>query len=78
MRGSGSRPPSLSDRAERSSTPGLLITLADGAIRFGVLQLFQYPAPFDELLARVILPQAGYNAALASLAVLAPATRGRL
>ncbi len=31
MRRSGSRPPSLSDRVERSSTPGLLITLADGA-----------------------------------------------
>jgi rod shape-determining protein MreD len=54
-----------------------LATVADGAIRFALLQLFQYPAPFGELLARVILPQAGYNAALASLAVLAPVARGR-
>ena len=39
MRGSGSRPPSLSDRAERSSTPGLLITLADGATAGGRIAL---------------------------------------
>ena len=54
-----------------------LATVADGAIRFALLQLFHYPAPFDELLARVILPQAGYNAMLASLAVLAPVSRAR-
>jgi rod shape-determining protein MreD len=54
-----------------------LATVADGAIRFALLQLFHYPAPFGELLARVILPQAGYNALLAGVAVLVPVSRGR-
>jgi rod shape-determining protein MreD len=54
-----------------------LATVADGTVRFALLQLFQYPAPFSELFARVILPQAGYNAALVSLAVLVPVPRGR-
>ena len=39
MRRSGSRPPSLSDRSERSSTPGLLITLAGGATAGGRIAL---------------------------------------
>ena len=55
----------------------VLATVADGALRFALLQLFHYPAPFGELLARVILPQAGYNGLLAALAVVAPAVRPR-
>jgi hypothetical protein len=51
--------------------------VADGALRFGLLQLFQYPAPFGELLTRVILPQAGYNTMLAAVAVLVPPSRWR-
>jgi rod shape-determining protein MreD len=54
-----------------------LASVADGALRFGLLQLFQYPAPFGELLTRVILPQAGYNTMLAAVAVLVPPSRWR-
>ena len=39
MRGSGSRPPSLSDRSQRSSTPGRLITLVDAATVGGPIAL---------------------------------------
>jgi len=52
-----------------------LATVLDGGLRFGLLQLFHYPAPFGELLVRVILPQAGYNGALTALAVVLPAVR---
>jgi rod shape-determining protein MreD len=48
----------------------LLATLVDGALRFVVLQAFQYPAPFGELLTGVMLPQAALNA-LVSAAWLA-------
>jgi rod shape-determining protein MreD len=50
-----------------------LATLADGALRFGVLQLFQYPAPFGELFLRVMVPQAVLNGALTA-ALLALST----
>jgi rod shape-determining protein MreD len=52
-------------------------TVADATLRFGVLQLFQYPAPFGELLGSVILPQAAYNGVLAALAVALPPVRAR-
>jgi rod shape-determining protein MreD len=55
----------------------LLGTIADGLLRYGLLQLFHYPVPLHELLARVILPQAAYNAALATLIVIVPAVRLR-
>ena len=55
----------------------VLATVVDGVLRFGLLQLFHYPAPLGELLALVILPQAGYNAALATVAVVVPAVRAR-
>jgi rod shape-determining protein MreD len=58
-------------------TAALLATVADGTIRFALLQLFHYPAPFGELLSRVIVPQAGYNAALATVALVVPAIRAR-
>lgn len=51
----------------------VLLTVADGTVRFLLLQLFAYPAPFGELLAGVILPQAGLNALLALLAWVLPA-----
>ncbi len=50
-------------------------TLGDGLVRFALLQLFHYPAPLGELLARVIMPQAGYNGVLAAVALAWPAVR---
>lgn len=50
-------------------------TVIDGLARFALLQLFHYPAPLGELLARVILPQAGYNGLLAVAAVAWPGLR---
>jgi rod shape-determining protein MreD len=52
-------------------------TLADGALRFAVLQLFHYPAAFGELLGSVILPQAAYNGILTAVAVALPPVRLR-
>ena len=54
-----------------------LATLFVGVLRFGLLQLFHYPVPFGELLSGVILPQAGYNAVLTTVAVAFPVVRGR-
>ncbi len=56
----------------------VLATVVDGVLRFTLLQLFPYPAPFGELLARVILPQAGYNGLLAALVVAVVAARARI
>jgi rod shape-determining protein MreD len=53
----------------------VLATVADGVLRFGLLQLFHYPAPLGELLARVIVPQAGYNGVLALAALAWPGVR---
>jgi hypothetical protein len=52
--------------------PGLvLLTVAEGFVRFGLLQLFHFPASIGELLVRVILPQALYNGFLGAACVLA-------
>lgn len=52
--------------------PGLVfLTVAEGILRFGLLQLFHFPASFRELLAHVILPQALYNGFLGAACVLA-------
>jgi len=52
--------------------PGLVfLTVAEGFLRFGLLQLFHFPASFGELLVRVILPQALYNGFLGAACVLA-------
>lgn len=52
--------------------PGLVIlTLAEGLARFTLLQLFRFPAPFGELMAYVIIPQALYNGFLGALLVFA-------
>jgi rod shape-determining protein MreD len=53
----------------------VVATIGDGLLRFGLLQLFHYPAPLHELLVRVIVPQAGYNGILAAVAVAWPAVR---
>lgn len=55
----------------------VLATVIDGGLRFALLQLFDYPAPFGELLAWVILPQAGYNGLLAAFAAVLPTMRVR-
>lgn len=52
--------------------PGLvLFTVAEGLLRFGLLQLFHFPAPLGNLLTHVILPQALYNGFLAAAFLLA-------
>ncbi len=58
-------------------TAAVVATVADGALRFAVLQLFHYPAAFGELLGSVILPQAAYNGVLAAVLVALPAVRVR-
>lgn len=58
-------------------TAAVVLTFADGALRFAVLQLFHYPAAFGEVFAGVILPQAGYNGLLAALALVLPGVRAR-
>jgi rod shape-determining protein MreD len=50
----------------------VVATVGDGLLRFGLLQLFRYPAPLGEILVGVILPQAAYNGLLAALVVGLP------
>ncbi len=52
--------------------PGLvLLTIAEGIVRFLLLQLFRFPAPFGELMAYVVLPQALYNGFIGAALVFA-------
>ena len=52
--------------------PGLaLLTVVEGVVRFGLLKLFHFPAPFGELMVYVVLPQALYNGFLGAALVLA-------
>src|SRR5207247_7838184 len=52
--------------------PGLmLLTVAEGVVRFGLLQLFPYPARLSELFMHVILPQALYNGLVGAACVVA-------
>jgi rod shape-determining protein MreD len=52
--------------------PGLvLLTFAEGLSRYGLLQLFHFPASFGDLMLHVILPQALYNGFLGAAGVLA-------
>jgi rod shape-determining protein MreD len=52
--------------------PGLVaLTLAEGVLRFGLLQLFHYPAGLGALLVDVILPQALYNGVLGAACIVA-------
>ena len=51
--------------------PGLvLLTLAEGLVRYFLLQLFHFPASLGALMLHVILPQALYNGFLGSACVL--------
>ena len=57
--------------------PGLvLLTVAEGLVRYGLLQWFHYPTSLGELMLRVILPQALYNGFLG--AACAVVTAGAL
>ena len=52
--------------------PGLaLLTLVEGILRFGLLKLFHFDAPFGELMLYVVIPQALYNGFLGAALVLA-------
>jgi rod shape-determining protein MreD len=52
--------------------PGLvLLTIAEGLARFALLKLFNFSAPFGELMTYVVLPQAIYNGFLGAALVLA-------
>jgi rod shape-determining protein MreD len=52
--------------------PGLvLLSMAEGLVRFAVLKMLRFPAPFAELMAYVVLPQALYNGFLGAALVLA-------
>jgi len=62
--------------------PGLVVlTIAEGLVRFAILQVFRFPAPFGELMAYVILPQALCNGFIGAAVVLslawAQSFRGR-
>lgn len=48
----------------------VLVTLAEGIARYGLLQLFHFPASFADLMLHVILPQALYNGFVGSAVVL--------
>jgi rod shape-determining protein MreD len=52
--------------------PGLvLLTIVEGLMRFGLLKLLHFGAPFGELMLYVVLPQAIYNGFLGAALVLA-------
>jgi len=52
--------------------PGLaLLTVVEGLVRFALLKLFHFPAPFGELMVYVVIPQALYNGFLGAALVLA-------
>jgi rod shape-determining protein MreD len=51
--------------------PGLvLVSVAEGLMRYCLLQLFHFPASFGDLMLHVILPQALYNGFLGAAGVL--------
>jgi rod shape-determining protein MreD len=52
--------------------PGLaLLTILEGVVRFGLLKLFHFEAPFGQLMLYVVIPQALYNAFLGAALVVA-------
>jgi len=52
--------------------PGLVaLTIAEGVLRFGLLQLFHFPAGLGALMMDVILPQALYNGVLGAACIVA-------
>lgn len=60
----------------------VVVTAAEGLLRFGLLRIFHYPAELAPLLRDVILPQALYNGALGAAGLVAAglveAARARL
>lgn len=65
----------LRDRLDVSNplvqVPGIvLLSLVEGVARYGILQLFHFPASLSDLMLHVILPQALYNGFLGSALVL--------
>ena len=60
--------------------PGVvLLSVAEGVARYGLLQLFHFPAPFGSLMLHVTWPQAFYNgmAGAAAVLLLEAASRSR-
>jgi rod shape-determining protein MreD len=52
--------------------PGLvLLSLTEGLVRFALLKLLHFPAPFGQVMTYVVLPQALYNGFLAAALVFA-------
>ena len=56
----------------------VVLTVAEGLLRFGVLQLFHFPAEFRPLMLDVILPQAVYNGFLGAAGLVAMSLADRL
>jgi rod shape-determining protein MreD len=51
--------------------PGLLLlSIVEGLLRFAILKIFRFPAPFVELMTYIVLPQALYNGFLGAALVL--------
>jgi rod shape-determining protein MreD len=48
----------------------VVLTLLEGLVRFGLLQMFRFPAPFGEVMAYQVVPQALYNGLLGAVVVL--------
>ena len=52
--------------------PGLvLLSIGEGVVRYALLQLFHFPAPFGELMLHVVMPQALYNGVIGAVVTLA-------
>jgi rod shape-determining protein MreD len=77
--GVGASAARLSATSPLVQVPGLvLLTVAEGVGRFGLLTLFRFPAPFGEVMAYQVLPQALYNGFLGAVVVFALATAAYL
>ena len=52
--------------------PGLvLLSVIEGLVRFALLKVFHFPAPFGQVMTYVVLPQALYNGFVAAALVFA-------
>jgi rod shape-determining protein MreD len=49
----------------------VVLTLAEGIGRFGLMKLFRFPAPFAELMEYAVVPQAIYNGFVGAAVVFA-------
>ena len=62
----------LSATSPLVQVPGLvLLTVAEGLARFGILQVFHFPASLGDVMAYQVLPQALYNGALGAMVAFA-------